>query len=207
MIFGLNNFLQMVVAASLLGLILGSPARAQSTETTSAQRSDALLNEVMSELAAVNSAKSKFVEKRYLKLLKEPVESSGTVTYTAPDRFEKHTTVPLQERMSVERHLVTLQVGNKRPQQIMIDHHPALAAITDAFRGALSGNTIMLREAFKVSAEGSRSKWLLNLVPMQQQQQQYIRAIKVSGAQNVINGIEVLQADGDRSVMTLTRSQ
>jgi hypothetical protein len=170
-----------------------------------AQHNEALLNEVMGQLAAVKNAKSNFTEKRFLKLVKDPIESSGTLTYAAPDRFEKHTTVPLQERMTVERHLVTLQVGNKRPQQIMIDHHPALAAITDAFRGALSGNTALLRNTFKVSADGQRKKWTLNLVPTEQQQLRYIRAIKVSGADNAIEGVEVLQADGDRSVMALTK--
>jgi outer membrane lipoprotein-sorting protein len=167
--------------------------------------SEELLQGVMTKLAAVKSAQSSFVEKRYLKLLKEPIESTGTLSYTAPDRFEKQTQKPIAERMSVERHMVTIQTGQKKPQQIYIDQHPALAAIVDAIRGALSGNSIALKNTFNISAEGSARQWTLNLVPTEQKQAGYIRVIRVSGADDFIEAIEIQQADGDRSVMQMVR--
>ena len=45
----------------------------------------------MQNLAQVKSAKGKFVERKYLAMLNAPLDSSGTLVYTAPGRLEKFT--------------------------------------------------------------------------------------------------------------------
>jgi outer membrane lipoprotein-sorting protein len=183
-----------------------SALQAQSKDVQPAQaHSEPLLKSVMTQLAQVKSANSTFTEKRYLKLTKDPIELSGTLTYTAPDTFEKRTLKPIEDRMTVERHLVTIQSQKKRPQQIMIDQQPALAAIVDAFRGALSGNSAALKQSFNLTMSGASNRWSLKLVPQDTKQLGYVRSIRVSGNEDEINEIEVLQADGDRSVMNLSR--
>ncbi len=172
-----------------------------------ADNSDALLTSVMNRLAAVKSAKADFTEKKFVKLLNVPVESAGVLIYTAPDRFEKHTKNPVEERMTVERDTVTLDnVAKKKKQQIFIPQFPALAAIVDAMRGALSGNLPQLQQAFSIKASGNNQRWKLHLVPLEANQYAYIHAVDVAGRDDFIESIEILQSDGDRSVMSMTRA-
>ena len=204
MIFGKNKFIERsVFRAVLIGLtvlLIAAPSYADDS-------SDALLKNVMARLANVKSAKADFIEKRFVKLLTAPVESRGVLIYTAPDRFEKHTKNPVEERMTVERDMVTLDnVARKKKQQIFIPQFPALAAIVDAMRGALSGNLSQLQQAFAIQVSGTPKLWKLHLVPLEASQYAYIHAVDVSGRDDFIESIEILQSDGDRSIMSMTRA-
>ena len=174
---------------------------------SAADNNDVLLTSVMNRLAAVKSAKADFTEKKFVRLLDAPVESTGVLIYTAPDRFEKHTKNPVEERMTVERDMVTLDNGaKKKKQQIFIPQFPALAAIVDAMRGALSGNLPQLQQAFSIKASGTNQRWKLHLVPREANQYAYIHAVVVAGRDDFIESIEIRQSDGDRSVMSMTRA-
>ena len=174
---------------------------------SAADNNDVLLTSVMNRLAAVKSAKADFTEKKFVRLLDAPVESTGVLIYVAPDRFEKHTKNPVEERMTVERDVVTLDnVAKKKKQQIFIPQFPALAAIVDAMRGALSGNLPQLQQAFSIKASGTNQRWKLHLVPREANQYAYIHAVDITGRDDFIESIEIRQSDGDRSVMSMTRA-
>ena len=174
---------------------------------SAADNNDGLLTSVMNRLAAVKSAKADFTEKKFVRLLDAPVESTGVLIYVAPDRFEKHTKNPVEERMTVERDMVTLDnVAKKKKQQIFIPQFPALAAIVDAMRGALSGNLPQLQQAFSIKASGTNVRWKLHLVPREANQYAYIHAVEITGRDDFIESIEIRQSDGDRSVMSMTRA-
>jgi Outer membrane lipoprotein carrier protein LolA-like len=202
MISGKNKFMRLNFLCALMAVFF-----MQIAPSFAADNNDALLTSVMNRLAAVKSAKADFTEKKFVKLLNAPVESTGVLTYTAPDRFEKHTKNPVEERMTVERDTVTLDnVAKKKKQQIFIPQFPALAAIVDAMRGALSGNLPQLQQAFSIKASGTNARWKLHLVPLEANQYAYIHAVDVAGRDDFIESIEILQSDGDRSAMSMTRA-
>jgi Outer membrane lipoprotein carrier protein LolA-like len=202
MISGENNFMRRTFFRATLAMFFICIA-----PSFAADNNDVLLTSVMNRLAAVKSAKADFTEKKFVKLLNAPVESAGVLIYTAPDRFEKHTKNPVEERMTVERDTVTLDnVAKKKKQQIFIPQFPALAAIVDAMRGALSGNLPQLQQAFSIKASGTNVRWKLHLVPLEANQYAYIHAVDVAGRDDFIESIEILQSDGDRSVMSMTRA-
>jgi Outer membrane lipoprotein carrier protein LolA-like len=181
------------------------PTNAQARQEVAAEQ--VLLNEVMGKLANVKVAKAEFTETRYLKLLVAPVQSTGILTYTAPDKFEKLTLKPVEEKMTIAKHLVTLEEPSKgRKNTITPNSFPALSALIDALRGALSGNANLLAETFKLKIEGNLGQWKLTLVPKESVQYGYIHKITVSGKQDTIDVMEVLQADGDRSVLSMKRA-
>jgi Outer membrane lipoprotein carrier protein LolA-like len=198
------------LSAIYLSLSAGTVALAQPTNPAARSevaKEEALLNEVMQRLAAVKSAKADFIETRYLKLLSSPVQSSGVITYTAPDRFEKHSLKPIEEKMTIYKHLVTLEdIAKGRKNTISPASFPALSALIDAMRGALSGNGNLLAETFKVRIEGAVGQWKLSLVPKEAVQYGYIHRVIVMGKADTIDSIEVLQADGDKSVMSMKRA-
>lgn len=199
-----NSFLRRVI------LVLVACAAVASTHVSAQTHDAALLQMVMGRLANVKAAKANFVERKYVKLLTAPVESSGTLTYAAPDRFEKFTAKPVSERMTVQGDTVTLdQIAKKKQQRMFIGQHPALAAIVDGMRGALSGNLGALQQNFNVVASGvsgDSARWKLKLVPSDAAQYAYVHTIHVSGRDDFIETIEIVQSDGDRSVMTMTRA-
>ena len=56
----------------------------------------------MIELGRVQHAKARFVERKYLKLLKQPLELTGTLEYRAPDHLERRTLTPKPESFVVD---------------------------------------------------------------------------------------------------------
>jgi hypothetical protein len=189
----------------VLPYVNAQPSNAQARQEVAAEQ--VLLNDVMGKLANVKIAKAEFTETRYLKLLVAPVQSTGILTYTAPDKFEKLTLKPVEEKMTIAKHLVTLEEPSKgRKNTITPNSFPALSALIDALRGALSGNANLLAETFKLKIEGNSGQWKLTLVPKESIQYGYIHRITVSGKQDSIELLEVLQADGDRSVLSLKRA-
>ncbi len=193
------------LVASVAPLANSQPTNAQARQEVASEQT--LLTEVMSKLANVKVAKAEFTETRYLKLLVAPVQSTGVLTYTAPDKFEKVTLKPVEEKMTIAKHLVTLEEPAKgRKNTITPNSFPALSALIDALRGALSGNPSLLSETFKIKIEGAASQWKLTLIPKEAVQYGYIHKITVSGKQDTIDSMEVLQADGDRSVLSMKRA-
>jgi hypothetical protein len=204
-LFSLHLFSVFFCLSLIAPLAHSQPTNAQARREVAAEQ--ALLNEVMGKLSTVKTARAEFTETRYLKLLVTPVQSSGVLTYTAPDKFEKLTLKPVEEKMTIAKHLVTLEEPAKgRKNTITPNSFPALSALIDALRGALSGNANLLAETFKIKIDGSPGQWKLTLTPKEAVQYGYIHKITVSGKQDAIDSMEVLQADGDRSVLSMKRA-
>jgi len=56
----------------------------------------------MVELGRVQHSQARFVERKYLKVLKTPLELTGTLAYDAPNRLVKRTLEPKPETLTVE---------------------------------------------------------------------------------------------------------
>lgn len=161
------------------------------------------LHELMIDLGRVKQAKGTFVEKKYLKLLSAPLESSGQLNYTAPHRLEKLTLAPKPESMIVDQDILTIEMrGRKRSLQIQ--DYPVLWAFVESIRGTLKGDLSALQQFYKVKLDGTRPTWQLQLQPTEKKMAALIQSIQIRGSKEQINSIEIIESDGDRSVMTVT---
>ena len=161
------------------------------------------LTQLMIELGRVKQAKATFVERKYLKVLNAPLESSGKLIYTAPYLLEKHTLDPKPESMVVDHDMLTLEMrGRKRVLQIQ--DYPVLWAFVESIRGTLKGDLSALQQFYRVKFDGTREEWRLQLQPTEKKMVALIQTIAIRGSKDRLNGIEILEADGDRSVMTVT---
>jgi hypothetical protein len=161
------------------------------------------LQELMIDLGRVKQAKGTFVEKKYLKLLNAPLESSGQLNYTAPYRLEKLTLSPKPESMIVDQDTLTIEMrGRKRSLQIQ--DYPVLWAFVESIRGTLKGDLSALQQFYKVTLDGSRLTWQLHLQPTEKKMAALIQSIVIGGSKDRVNTIDIAEADGDRSVMTVT---
>ncbi len=185
------------VSALIIALALSHAAPAQSEVRWG-------LPELMQELRAVKSAHGRFVERKYLAALSAPLELSGTLAYTAPGRLEKRTLQPRAERLLLEGNTLTLE-DQKRRRSYALEQHPPIWAFVESIRSTLAGDLETLNRFYDVRLEGERSAWRLTLRPSEPSMQSMVSEIRIGGRGAWLEAIEVLDAGGDRSVMTITR--
>jgi hypothetical protein len=185
------------VSALIIALALWHAAPAQSEVRWG-------LPELMQELRAVKSAHGRFVERKYLAALSAPLELSGTLAYTAPGRLEKRTLRPRAERLLLEGNTLTLE-DQKRRRSYALEQNPPIWAFVESIRSTLAGDLETLNRFYDVRLEGERSAWRLTLRPSEPSMQSMVSEIRIGGRGAWLEAIEVLDAGGDRSVMTITR--
>ena len=160
------------------------------------------LARLMQLLSESPSTEAPYVEKRFSALLSKPVVSSGTLVYRRPDLVEKNMVSPRQEsfRIAGEELTVTREGGQKR---IALSSEPLIAAFAASLRGVLSGNAQQLGEHFRLALEGTEPDWKLEMTPIDEEVARYVERIVVSGSSGRVRQIEVREASGDRSVLTV----
>ncbi len=161
------------------------------------------LDQLMRALASTSSGHASFIEKKNIAVLDKPVESSGELFYTAPDRLEKRTLKPKPESMLLEKDKLTVEQRGKK-HVLSLQSYPEIAAFIDSIRGTLAGDRKALEKSYKLSLSGSQEDWKLNLLPSQDKMKKVVSSIMISGANQLVQTIEIKQADGDSSVMTIT---
>ena len=160
------------------------------------------VGQLMDDLARHKGGKAKFVEKKYISLLDKPVVSTGEMTYTAPDQLEKRTLTPKVETLRLDKDLLSIE-REKQKLSINLSNQPEALAFIDSIRGTLTGNRAALEKNYLLHLSGNPDKWVLTMLPSDQKISALILRIVVSGSKNQIRSIEYLQADGDRSVMSI----
>lgn len=159
----------------------------------------------MQSLAQVKSVRGKFVERKHLAMLNAPLDSSGTLAYTAPGRLEKFTLLPKPETLVLEQDKLTIEYKERNQRRTLaLQEYPVVWAFVEAIRSTLAGDLPTLRRFYRVSLDGSEDKWRLSLKPAETATQTLVKEIYISGSRNRVRTIEILEAEGDRSLMTIT---
>jgi len=163
------------------------------------------LDQLMSELAQTRYSHARFTEKKSIAMLDQPVESSGELFYSAPDRLEKRTLKPRAETMLVEGGALTIERGRKR-YRLQLQDYPELAAFIDSIRGTLSGDRRALERNYRLSLNGNAAQWSLQLLPLQPRMLAVVKQIRVKGMHDHVHSIDILQTDGDSALMLIDKS-
>lgn len=163
------------------------------------------LEQLMHELGRVRSARGKFTERKYLAILNAPLEFSGTLIYIAPKRLEKHTLLPRPESLILEHDKLTIE-NKERSQRrtLVLQDYPVVWAFVESIRSTLAGDLQTLNRFYRVGLEGGESQWRLVLRPSEPKMREMVSEIRLSGSGNRIATIEVLETEGDRSIMTIS---
>lgn len=153
-------------------------------------------------LAQRKGGEARFTEERFVSGFDGPLRASGILSFSAPDRFARHTLEPLVESMSVEGNTITLKRSG-RSRQMAMDAVPELSALIEAVRGTLTGNAVTLDRHFKVSVEGNAARWGLTLVPRDARLATQVRELQIVGLGSDVRSVALSLAGGDRSVMSI----
>ena len=162
------------------------------------------IDQLMRGLAQTRSDHAGFVEKKFIAMLDKPVESSGELFYTAPDRLEKRTLKPKPESMTVDADTLVIERG-RQVHRLQLQDHPELAAFIDSIRGTLAGDRKALERNYRMSLEGTAERWTLQLLPLEEKMQAVVKRIRIAGARDAVRSVEITQADGDSSLMLIEK--
>lgn len=154
-------------------------------------------------LAREKPGRALFKEKKYLAILDKPVESSGELTFTPPHTLEKRTVLPRPERVLVDRDRVTLERGGKT-FSLGLRENPSVAVLVESIRGTLAGDLASLTRTYSAGLDGDAANWRLKLRPLDPSLATLVERIEIAGSQAVVKSVEIFQADGDRSEMSLS---
>jgi outer membrane lipoprotein-sorting protein len=153
-------------------------------------------------LARVKSNEVAFTEKRTVDMLERTLESSGRLSFAAPDTFVRETLKPRHDKVSVVGNQVTMSSGG-RSRTVSLDAVPEAAVIVEAIRGTLTGNREALERHFTATVAGNAAHWQLELTPIEPRLRELVRVLQLAGQQSQVRGVTVVMADGDRSVMVI----
>ena len=162
------------------------------------------LDPLMKSLAEKQNERATFVEKKSISYLDKPVESSGELFYRAPDLLEKRTLKPKPELLRVEGDQLTVERAKKK-HQVSLSEHPEIGGFVDSIRGTLAGDRKALERNYQLSLEGLPERWTLSLTPTDPKMSAMIQKITIGGRRADVRSIEIQQADGDRSLMTIEK--
>jgi len=177
----------------VLGVLCHDPARADAWG----------LDTLMRALAGNPGGTADFVEHKYLAVLDAPIQSSGTLVYRRPGRLERHTRLPHAETLVLDGDTLTLSRATGELHMDLRDY-PDAAALIESVRSTLAGDRGALERNYLLSLSGDAHAWTLDLLPSDPTITELVHRIRIEGHQGQVGSVEILQADGDRSVMKIT---
>ena len=161
------------------------------------------LESLLKKIGGKAQQQVRFVERKYLAVLDAPVQSSGILRYQAPGRLEKNTEQPMKEAMMLDGDMLVMQRDGRR-RSMPVSQLPGVAALVGGLRDTLGGDAQALHRVFKVVLQGDAGRWQVDLLPSDASSAQLVTKITLRGRDDQLQEVETLQADGDRSVMTLS---
>ncbi len=160
------------------------------------------LGQLTTLLGRVKAGEASFVEKRRVEMLDRTLESSGRLSFRAPDTFVRETLKPRHEKLEVSGNRLTMSLG-ERSRTLELDASPEAAVIVEAIRGTLNGNRESLERQFESTVAGNADAWTLDLAPRDLRLRGQVSSVRVLGRGSAVREVQVLLADGDRSTMTI----
>jgi hypothetical protein len=179
-------------AACLVALLYAAAAAAAGSD----------LQTLFARLAARPHGHVEFIEQHFIAMLDRPTESAGELRYDAPDHLEKRTLTPRAETLVLQGDTLTIERG-KHPRTLDLRSYPQVVPFIESIRATLAGDQAALERMFTLEFTGSLARWTLTLLPRDAQVRRSVAQVRIDGAQDALLKVEIRQADGDRSVMTL----
>ena len=161
------------------------------------------LPQLMAGMREVRSATARFSERKFDRLLKQPLLSSGTLIYVAPDQLQKETLAPVPSRMTVKGDRLTVVQPDGKTRDLSLSDYPALGALIESARATLAGDGATLARYYNPTLTGDARAWSLLLEPRDDRLRAILTSIRIQGAGNALRDIETQEHDGDRTEMTI----
>jgi Outer membrane lipoprotein carrier protein LolA-like len=193
------------IALSLGAAAASAAAKKSSAPPLPAAQQGGDLDEVLALLAARKHGHVEFIEQKFIAALNRPIESSGEMSFDAPDHLEQRTLKPRAETVILDHGTLTVDRGHTHR---VMDMHafPQVEPLVESIRATLAGDRSALERIFRLEFTGVLPRWTLTLVPLESKVKQLVAQVKIDGVRDQLIKVEIRQTDGDRSLMTLRPS-
>jgi hypothetical protein len=162
------------------------------------------VQQMMAAMAAVRAERAYFEEEKHFAILQQALHSTGQLAYRAPSYVLKQTLTPQFESLEVDGDWLLTIDSEQAQRRLYLPGYPLLQALVESVRSTMAGDLNRLAQFYTLAIEGGPDDWILRLTPLQPDTRQFLAGVIVRGRDNRIATVETLEADGDRSVMTVS---
>ena len=162
------------------------------------------LESVLAGFARVEALSAHFKEEKRMALLTVPLVSEGDLYYQKPRSLARHTKKPSASSLVLSGD--QLSFGDaQRKESMGVDAHPAVRVLVDTFVAVLAGDTAKLQAMAQVTLErvGERG-FRIVVLPREANVLKLVKSMAFEGEGAVLTRMELVDANGDRSVTTFT---
>ena len=164
-----------------------------------ADAGDPALDAVLERMASTPGVEAIFEERKELRLLTEPLESSGVLYFVPPDRFARFTLDPGFTSLVVDGGVVHLREG-RDGDDTDLSGNPVARVFAENFVALWSGDRKQLEHLYTPELRGDPARWELRLVPRRAPLAGALDAITLRGDRDAVREMIVQESDGDRTV-------
>jgi len=175
------------------------------TPVTATAPPDTALAALFTDLASDGPKRSNFYEIRRLSEIDLPLESRGQLQFDPPATLRKITTEPIAEQLELNESALSVTLGGTT-RELPLDAVPAAGALAGALRGLLAGRLADVQAHFSVDLVADEPAWQMTLTPLKSEVSVVLQTIVVRGSAAQVRQIEILQTNGDESVMQILAS-
>lgn len=153
-----------------------------------------VLAEITARLVKTPITQGSFQQEKRLKILRKPLQSTGTFTYHQSKGVIWKTLTPIPSLLLVnESHLLTGQGEQAVP-----------AAFGKIFKAMLGGDLNQLAEGFLITGENKKPTWQLQLIPKDEFLQKIISTILLTG-DTELRILEIHEVTGNLTRISFTQ--
>jgi len=182
-----------------LGLLAAGGASAE----PAAEPRKPSLEALMAGMAQTSGVWARFVERKQIALLSEPIETRGTLVFVPPDRLRRSTAEPSRSELVIagERFAFRDEAG---ADAVDLSASPLARQFVENFIVLFNGDLVKLRERYKPEFAAAGAEWSLTLRPRQRPLKGLIERITLVGTGPLLRSMEMLEQDGDRTTTTFS---
>ena len=199
--FGIAETMWRLIVISATAVIMAPMTLGQETPP----QPSCTLPQMLAARAKVQGGSATFTQERRIHYVRDPLSSAGRLRYIAPDHLEMIVERPQQESFIYDDGVLSFDTADgKSAGQVSVDSDLLLSATFSGLVGTLSGNEDELRRTFFVEFAADACHWRMKLTPKSKRVAEKVQAIDLKGRDQHLDQVDILQANGDRSVIMIT---
>jgi outer membrane lipoprotein-sorting protein len=163
------------------------------------------LNALLAQFSGTTGIVTEFRERKFLRLLGEPLESQGTLYYQPPDRLARITSAPARTKLVLDgdRMRYSDEAGSS---EVSLADRPVARVFAENMVAIFRGDRAELESLYRLEFHAEGERWQLALTPKGAPLDRAIASIQLSGTGRMLRQLDVVERDGDSTQTVFEKS-
>ncbi len=180
-------------------LLLAAAALTLGVAGAGASSGTLTLDELLHRMASTRGVVAEFREVKTLALLEEPLEARGTLYFQPPDRFVRVTREPAATRLVLVGSRMRFEDATG-VNDVDLAENPVARQFADNLVALWRGDRARLEKLYRIEFAADGARWALGLAPRGAPLDRFIAKIRLAGDGATMREMELVEADGDRTL-------